>query len=82
MNIFGALSDTCFNPAHTRCVMARRSAAIHGVLDTTRKLTTAVSANFETKATPIPEKYVQIKMVPRTGIEPVTRGFSIRCSTN
>jgi hypothetical protein len=22
------------------------------------------------------------KMVPETGIEPVTRGFSIRCSTN
>ena len=30
----------------------------------------------------IPNDNFGERMVPRTGIEPVTRGFSIRCSTN
>jgi hypothetical protein len=32
--------------------------------------------------TPKPQDFTEIKMVPRAGIEPATRGFSIRCSTN
>jgi hypothetical protein len=27
-------------------------------------------------------RFFEEKMVPETGFEPVTRGFSIRCSTN